>query len=79
MQYPSEETSQYDPPERIDQIGPGAGGAAVGGSFVGGGRFGGGGHKVAAGAIMPGPFDAAYERVTAAVNEAVLAADSSAS
>jgi len=42
-------------------------------------RFGGGGHKVAAGAIMPGPFDAAYERVTAAVNEAVLAADSAAS
>ena len=43
MQYPSEETSQYDPPERIDQIGPGAGGAAVGGSFGGEGRFGGGG------------------------------------
>jgi phosphoesterase RecJ-like protein len=38
------------------------------------GRFGGGGHKAAAGAIIPGPFEAAYERVTAAVDEAVLAA-----
>jgi phosphoesterase RecJ-like protein len=33
-------------------------------------RFGGGGHKAAAGAILPGPFDAAYERVAAAVDEA---------
>ena len=39
------------------------------------GRFGGGGHKAAAGAIMPGPFEAAHERVTAAVDEAVRAAD----
>jgi phosphoesterase RecJ-like protein len=39
------------------------------------GRFGGGGHKAAAGAILPGPFEAAYERVTTAVDEAVVAAD----
>ena len=39
------------------------------------GRFGGGGHKAAAGAIMTGPFEAAHERVTAAVDEAVRAAD----
>jgi phosphoesterase RecJ-like protein len=38
-------------------------------------RFGGGGHKAAAGAILPGPFEAAYERVTTAVDEAVVAAD----
>jgi phosphoesterase RecJ-like protein len=38
------------------------------------GRFGGGGHKAAAGAILDGPFDAAYDRVTAAVDEAVAAA-----
>jgi phosphoesterase RecJ-like protein len=39
------------------------------------GRFGGGGHKAAAGAILPGPFEAAHERVTTAVDEAVRAAD----
>ena len=33
-------------------------------------RFGGGGHKAAAGAILPGPFDAAREQVLAAVDEA---------
>jgi phosphoesterase RecJ-like protein len=33
-------------------------------------RFGGGGHKAAAGAILDGPFDAARERVIAAVDEA---------
>jgi len=38
------------------------------------GRFGGGGHKAAAGAILDGPFDAAHERVRAAVDEAVTAA-----
>jgi phosphoesterase RecJ-like protein len=38
-------------------------------------RFGGGGHKAAAGTILPGPFDAAYQSVTAAVDEAVRAAD----
>jgi phosphoesterase RecJ-like protein len=38
------------------------------------GRFGGGGHKAAAGAILDGPFDAAFDRVTAAVDEAVTAA-----
>jgi phosphoesterase RecJ-like protein len=38
------------------------------------GRFGGGGHKAAAGAILDGPFDAAFDRVTAAVDEAVMAA-----
>jgi phosphoesterase RecJ-like protein len=37
------------------------------------GRFGGGGHKAAAGAILEGPFDAACEQVTAAVDEAWLA------
>ncbi len=36
------------------------------------GRFGGGGHKAAAGAIIDGPFDAAHERVVAAVDEAWL-------
>ena len=39
------------------------------------GRFGGGGHKAAAGAILPGPFEAAEERVVAAVDEAVRAAE----
>jgi len=34
------------------------------------GRFGGGGHKAAAGAILDGPFEAAHERVTVAVDEA---------
>jgi len=38
------------------------------------GRFGGGGHKAAAGAILDGPFDAALDRVTAAVDDAVTAA-----
>ena len=33
-------------------------------------RFGGGGHKAAAGAILPGPFDAAYALVATAVDEA---------
>jgi len=33
-------------------------------------KFGGGGHKAAAGAILPGPFDAAREHVLAAVDEA---------
>ena len=33
-------------------------------------RFGGGGHKAAAGAILPGTFETAYERVAAAVDEA---------
>ena len=33
-------------------------------------RFGGGGHKAAAGAILPGPFDAAREQVLAAVDAA---------
>ena len=33
-------------------------------------KFGGGGHKAAAGAILPGPFDAAREQVLAAVDEA---------
>jgi phosphoesterase RecJ-like protein len=33
-------------------------------------RFGGGGHKAAAGAILPGPFDAALGQVAAAVDEA---------
>ena len=33
--------------------------------------FGGGGHKAAAGAILPGPFDAAREQVVAAVDAAV--------
>ena len=32
-------------------------------------RFGGGGHKAAAGAILPGPFDAAQDRVATAVDE----------
>ena len=32
-------------------------------------RFGGGGHKAAAGAILPGPFDAARDQVLAAVDE----------
>ena len=36
------------------------------------GRFGGGGHKAAAGSIIDGPFDSAYERVVAAVDEAWL-------
>jgi phosphoesterase RecJ-like protein len=36
-------------------------------------RFGGGGHKAAAGTIMEGPFDAAQERIVAAVDEAWLA------
>lgn len=35
-------------------------------------RFGGGGHKAAAGTIVDGPFDAAHERVVAAVDEAWL-------
>ena len=34
------------------------------------GRFGGGGHKAAAGAILDGPFEAAHDRVTAALDEA---------
>ncbi len=34
------------------------------------GRFGGGGHKAAAGAILDGPFEAAKDRVDAAVDEA---------
>jgi phosphoesterase RecJ-like protein len=33
-------------------------------------RFGGGGHKAAAGAILPGPFDAAHALVATAVDEA---------
>ena len=33
-------------------------------------RFGGGGHKAAAGAILPGPFDTALAQVAAAVDEA---------
>jgi len=33
-------------------------------------RFGGGGHKAAAGAILPGPFDTALGQVAAAVDEA---------
>lgn len=33
-------------------------------------RFGGGGHKAAAGAILPGPFEAARDQVLAAVDEA---------
>ena len=33
-------------------------------------RFGGGGHKAAAGTIIDGPFDAACERIMAAVDEA---------
>jgi phosphoesterase RecJ-like protein len=33
-------------------------------------RFGGGGHKAAAGAILPGPFEAAYDQVLAAVDDA---------
>lgn len=33
-------------------------------------RFGGGGHKAAAGAILPGPFDAARDQVLAAVDDA---------
>ena len=37
-------------------------------------RFGGGGHKAAAGAILPGPFDAAREQVLAAVDEACRSA-----
>jgi phosphoesterase RecJ-like protein len=37
-------------------------------------RFGGGGHKAAAGAILPGPFDAAREQVLAAVDEAIRTA-----
>lgn len=32
-------------------------------------RFGGGGHKAAAGAILPGPFDVAHQHVLAAVDE----------
>jgi phosphoesterase RecJ-like protein len=36
-------------------------------------RFGGGGHKAAAGAILDGPFDAARQRVTEAVDEACRA------
>jgi phosphoesterase RecJ-like protein len=36
-------------------------------------RFGGGGHKAAAGTIMDGPFEAARERIGAAVDEAWLA------
>jgi phosphoesterase RecJ-like protein len=34
------------------------------------GRFGGGGHKAAAGTITDGPFEAAHERIRAAVDEA---------
>jgi len=37
-------------------------------------RFGGGGHKAAAGTIVDGPFDAARERIMAAVDEAWAAA-----
>jgi phosphoesterase RecJ-like protein len=37
-------------------------------------RFGGGGHKAAAGAILPGPFDVAHEQVLAAVDDACRAA-----
>jgi len=37
-------------------------------------KFGGGGHKAAAGAILPGPFDAAREQVLAAVDEACRSA-----
>lgn len=36
-------------------------------------RFGGGGHKAAAGTIIEGPFDAARQRIDAAVDEAWLA------
>ena len=36
-------------------------------------RFGGGGHKAAAGAILDGPFEAARQRVAAALDEAWLA------
>ena len=36
-------------------------------------RFGGGGHKAAAGTIVDGPFEAAWERVIPAVDEAWLA------
>ena len=39
------------------------------------GRFGGGGHKAAAGAITDGPFEPACERVAAALDEAITAAD----
>jgi len=35
------------------------------------GRFGGGGHKAAAGAILPGPFETAHAQVIAALDEAV--------
>ena len=38
------------------------------------GRFGGGGHKAAAGAILDGPFEAAHEKVVAAVDAAWVAA-----
>jgi phosphoesterase RecJ-like protein len=34
------------------------------------GRFGGGGHKAAAGTIIDGPFEAAHDRIRAAVDEA---------
>jgi phosphoesterase RecJ-like protein len=37
------------------------------------GRFGGGGHKAAAGTIVDGPFEAAHDRVRAAVDEAWVA------
>jgi phosphoesterase RecJ-like protein len=37
------------------------------------GRFGGGGHKAAAGTIIDGPFEAAHERIRAAVDDAWLA------
>ena len=37
------------------------------------GAFGGGGHKAAAGSILPGPFDDALAKVTAAVDAAWLA------
>ncbi len=37
------------------------------------GRFGGGGHKAAAGTIIEGPFEAAQERIRAAVDEAWVA------
>jgi phosphoesterase RecJ-like protein len=37
-------------------------------------KFGGGGHKAAAGAILPGPFDAAREQVLAAVDDACRSA-----
>ena len=40
--------------------------------------FGGGGHKAAAGTIIEGPFDAAQERIAAALDEAWLASQNAA-